>query len=148
MQFSDMLVPLNWEILDSPVKNRKRPMVMLQAHFGDNATWRSEWALPVTPIMPCSFADDFFLRVYKLYIVIKFQTPSYNGFWDMNFYPVESWQTDGRTDGQTDRKQCIRAHCAICTGGLNKGFTPALLAVLPIFLNYLLSIPLDHLLQV
>ncbi len=32
----------------------------------------------------------------------------------MNFYPVQSWQTDR----QTDRRWCIRAHCAICTGGL------------------------------
>ncbi len=32
----------------------------------------------------------------------------------MNYYPV----TDRRTDGQTDRKRCIWAHRAICTGGL------------------------------
>ncbi len=32
--------------------------------------------------------------IYKLYVVVKFRAPSYNGFWDMNFYPVESWQTD------------------------------------------------------
>ncbi len=35
----------------------------------------------------------------------------------MNYYPV----TDGRTDRQTDRKRCIWAHHAICTGGLKKG---------------------------
>ncbi len=47
----------------------------------------------------------------------QFQTPTYNTFWD-KFLKV--WQTDGQTDRQTDRKRCIRAHRAICTGGLNK----------------------------
>ncbi len=56
------------------------------------------------------------MRIYKPYVVVKFRPPSFNGFWDMNFYPVKSWQTDGQTDG----KQRIRPHRAICTGGLNK----------------------------
>ncbi len=50
--------------------------------------------------------------------MVEFQIHSYNTFWDMNFYQV--WQTDRLTDGQTGRKRCIRAHRAICTGGLKK----------------------------
>ena len=46
--------------------------------------------------------------------MVKFQTPSYNTFWDMNYCLVEKL-----TDRQTDRKRRIRAHRAICTGGLN-----------------------------
>ncbi len=41
------------------------------------------------------------MRIYKLYVVDKFQAPSYNSFWDMNFYPVKSWQTDGQTESDT-----------------------------------------------
>ncbi len=41
-------------------------------------------------------------------------------FRDMNYYPVKDGQTDRQTDWQTDRKRCIWAHRAICTGGLKK----------------------------
>ncbi len=52
--------------------------------------------------------------------MVKFQVPNSITFRDMNYYPVTDGRTDGQTDRQTDRKQCIRAHRAICTGGLKK----------------------------
>ncbi len=55
--------------------------------------------------------SHYFSRVHltALYNVVKFQSPNYNTFWDMNYYPVwflvKSRQTTGRqTDKQTDRQ--------------------------------------------
>ncbi len=51
--------------------------------------------------------------------MVKFQIPNFNTFWDMNYFLlllVKSRQQ--MTDRQTDRKLCIWAHRAICTGGL------------------------------
>ena len=61
------------------------------------------------------------MHLRRLLAVVKFQIHSYNSIRDMNYYPV----TDGQTDRQTDRKWCIWAHRAICTGGLkNIGAIP------------------------
>ncbi len=85
-----------------------------------NATWR--WCEPTCHCLEHRLFSTLshYYSTWILNALLKFQAPSYNGFWDMNFYPVESWQTDRRTDRQTDRKRCIRAHRAICTGGLKK----------------------------
>ncbi len=68
----------------------------------------------------------FYMCLWGLYIVAKFQIHSYNTFRDKNYYPL----TDGQTDRQKvmhmsiymyirmDRKWCI---WAICTGGLKNG---------------------------
>ena len=51
--------------------------------------------------------------------MIKFQVPTSNTFWDMNYYLRLLVQSGRQTDRQqTDRKQCIWAHRANCTGGL------------------------------
>ncbi len=54
------------------------------------------------------------MHLKMLHIVVKFQTASYNTFWDMNYCSVWILVKSRRTD----RKRCIRAHHAICTGGL------------------------------
>ncbi len=70
-----------------------------------NATWRWQWAQPVIAKTLCLSIDHactfYHCTIYS------------NTFWDMNYCPVQ-------TDGMTDRKQCIWAHRAICTGGLKK----------------------------
>ena len=43
------------------------------------------------------------MHLWRLYIVVKFQTPSYITFWDMNYCPVRSGQTTDRR--QTDNRQ-------------------------------------------
>ncbi len=58
--------------------------------------------------------------------VVKFQVPIPNTSWDMNYFPLlfspefRSSPDYRQTDRQTDRKRCIWAHRATCTGGLNK----------------------------
>ncbi len=71
-----------------------------------NATWRWQWAPPVTATMPWSFADmiflkDYYLSPFRIYLLSE-------------IWIIIQWQTDR----QTDRKRCIWAHRAICTGGL------------------------------
>ena len=56
------------------------------------------------------------LQMFMVYIVVKFQSPSFNTFWDMNFFLVTDRQTGGRTDG----KRCIGAHRAYAQVGLKK----------------------------
>ncbi len=60
----------------------------------------------------------------------KFQIPNCNTFWDMNYFLVQS--------RQTDRKRRIRTHRAICTGGLRKSIAnKELLAEVAMIRGYL-----------
>ena len=55
------------------------------------------------------------MRLYMFYIVVKFQTPRFNTFWDMNFFLV--------TDGQTDRRKVMHmSPPCMSTGGLKNYF--------------------------
>ncbi len=61
--------------------------------------------LAMSPTCPQNKPSAYLARFYyKSEANVQFQTPTYNTFWDMNFY------------GRTDRKRCIRAHRAIRTG--------------------------------
>ncbi len=71
--------------------------------------------------LECSqYFSRMHLHVVVFYNVVKFQRPNCNTFWDMNYYPVWILVKSGQTDGQTDRKWCIWAHRAKCTGVLKK----------------------------
>ena len=72
-----------------------------------NATWRWQWALPVTA------NNAFLICWYDLSLECS------NKSKDINYFPVFSpfWSSPDR---QTDRKWWIRANRATCTLGLNK----------------------------
>ncbi len=57
------------------------------------------------------------MHLKVLCTVVKVQTPSYNTFWDMNYFLVWFLVKSKQT---ANRKWCIRALCANCTGGLKK----------------------------
>ena len=66
------------------------------------------------PASYCPVSKTLYMPLCMYYIVVKFQTSSYNTFWDMNFYLVwifVKWQTD-RQKVMHKSPPCIR------TGGL------------------------------
>ncbi len=83
-----------------------------------NIKWHVELA---KNLLECS---SYFLHIglQKKFIVVKFQVPNSIIFWDMNYYLRLLVQSGRQTDNRqtTDRKRCIWAHRANCTGGLKK----------------------------
>ena len=73
--------------------------IFLLLGYDKKATWRWQWALPVHAVIAkvtCLWNQGAHA------LLVKFQTNTYNTFWDMNYYPVryELLYSDSQTDRQ------------------------------------------------
>ena len=70
--------------------------------------YTSKSVIRIFPI--CTYESFILLQSFRFIAIILFE-----------IWIIIQWRTDGRTD----RKRCIRAHRAICTGGLKKLSKPS-----------------------